>query len=291
VIARACGRKLACAVLALVAALGANAALARDADPDPAKSEIWNKVHASLFQGVRFEPGADQVVALETPARAEDAAVVPIAIRARFAQSAERRIDKVWLIVDKNPSPLAAEFQFSPESGRADIETRIRIEEYTFVRAVARTGDGKMYMVANYVKASGGCSAPAGKDPAVAKANLGKMRLRVEDNPVAGRPVLAQLMVSHPNDTGLAMDQLTRMYAPPHFVRRVEVRYDGKTVMTADVDFSISENPNFRFYFTPREGGQLEATVVDNQDLKFSTAMKLDGSRVASAQPERPQSQ
>jgi sulfur-oxidizing protein SoxY len=61
--------------------------------------------------------------------------------------------------------------------------------------------------------------------------------------------------------------------------------------MTADVDFSISENPNFRFYFTPREGGQLEATVVDNQDLKFSTAMKLDGSRVASAQPERPQSQ
>jgi sulfur-oxidizing protein SoxY len=283
--------KRTCAVLALVAALGANAALARDADPDPAKSEIWNKVHASLFQGVRFEPGADQVVALETPARAEDAAVVPIAIRARFAQSAERRIDKVWLIVDKNPSPLAAEFQFSPESGRADIETRIRIEEYTFVRAVARTGDGKMYMVANYVKASGGCSAPAGKDPAVAKANLGKMRLRVEDNPVAGRPVLAQLMVSHPNDTGLAMDQLTRMYAPPHFVRRVEVRYDGKTVMTADVDFSISENPNFRFYFTPREGGQLEATVVDNQDLKFSTAMKLDGSRVASAQPERPQSQ
>jgi sulfur-oxidizing protein SoxY len=273
--------------LGMSALLGANVALARDPDPDPAKSEIWNKVHASLFQGTRFETNADQVIALETPARAEDASVVPIAIRARFPQSAERRIDKVWLIVDHNPSPMAAEFQFTADSGRADIETRIRIEEYTFVRAVARTGDGKMYMVANYVKASGGCSAPAGKDPAVAKANLGKMRLRVEEQPVAGKPVLAQLMVSHPNDTGLAMDQLTRMYAPPHFVRRVEVRYDGKPVMTADVDFSISENPNFRFYFTASEGGQLEASVVDNTDLKFSTAMKLDGSRVASAQPER----
>lgn len=276
-----------CTVLAVVALSTGGVAFARDGDPDPTKSEIWNKVHASVFESARFEANADQVIALETPTRAEDASVVPIAIRARFPQSAERRIDKVWLIVDKNPSPMAAEFQFTPDSGRADIETRIRIEEYTFVRAVARTGDGKMYMVANYVKASGGCSAPAGKDPAVAKANMGKMRLRVEERPVAGRPVLAQLMVSHPNDTGLAMDQLTRMYTPPHFVRRVEVRYDGKPVMTADVDFSISENPNFRFYFTAREGGELEASVVDNQELKFSTVMKLDGSRVASAQPER----
>jgi len=279
--------KVVCSVLAVGVLLASTSALARGSETDPNQSEIWNKVHASLFQGARFETNAEQVIVLETPARAEDASVVPIAIRARFAQSPERRIDKVWLIVDGNPSPLAAEFQFTPDSGRADIETRIRIEEYTFVRAVARTGDGKMYMVANYVKASGGCSAPAGKDPAVAKANLGKMRLRVEEKPVAGKPVLAQLMVSHPNDTGLAMDQLTRMYAPPHFVRRVEVRYDGKPVMTADVDFSISENPNFRFYFTPREGGELEASVVDNQELKFSTVMKVDGSRVASAQPER----
>lgn len=276
-----------CTFLAFAALVAGNTALARDADPDPTKSEIWNKVHASLFQSARFEANAEQVIALESPTRAEDASVVPIAIRARFAQSPQRRIDKVWLVVDGNPSPLAAEFQFTPDSGRADIETRIRIEEYSFVRAIARTGDGKLYMVANYVKASGGCSAPAGKDPAVAKANLGKMRLRVEEKPVAGKPVLAQLMVSHPNDTGLAMDQLTRMYAPPHFVRRVEVRYDGKPVMTADVDFSISENPNFRFYFTAREGGELEASVVDNQDLKFSTAVKLDGGRVASAQPER----
>jgi len=279
--------KVVCTVLAVGVLLASPGVLARGSETDPNQSEIWNKVHASLFQGVRFETNAEQVIALETPERAEDASVVPIAIRARFAQSPERRIDKVWLIVDGNPSPLAAEFQFTPDSGRADIETRIRIEEYTFVRAVARTGDGKMYMVANYVKASGGCSAPAGKDPAVAKASLGKMRLRVEEKPVAGKPVLAQLMVSHPNDTGLAMDQLTRMYAPPHFVRRVEVRYDGKPVMTADVDFSISENPNFRFYFTPREGGELEASVVDNQELKFSTVMKVDGSRVASAQPER----
>ena len=84
------------------------------------------------------------------------------------------------------------------------------------------------------------------------------------------------------------MDQLTRRYVPPHFVRRVEVTYVGKPVMTADVDFSISENPNFRFYFTRAGGGQLEAKVVDNQDLRFSTRLQLAPGRIANAPINRP---
>ena len=86
-------------------------------------------------------------------------------------------------------------------------------------------------MAANYVKASGGCSAPAGKDALAARASLGKMRIRVEDANASGKPVLAQLMISHPNDSGLAMDQVTRTYAQPHFVRQVDVSYAGKPVM------------------------------------------------------------
>ena len=50
--------------------------------------------------------------------------------------------------------------------------------------------------------------------------------------------------------------------------------------MTADVDFSISENPNFRFYFVPEREGELDAKVVDNQDLAFDTRLKLDSTRV-----------
>ena len=135
-------------------------------------------------------------------------------------------------------------------------------------------------MASNYIKASGGCSAPAGKDAIAARANLGKMRLRVNDPIEAGKPTVVQLMVSHPNESGLAMDQVTRSYATPHFVRQVEVRYGGKPVMTADVDFSISENPNFRFYFVPEGAGELDAKVVDNQDLAFETRLKLDSTRV-----------
>jgi sulfur-oxidizing protein SoxY len=82
-------------------------------------------------------------------------------------------------------------------------------------------------------------------------------------------------MVSHPNVSGLAMDQVTRLYAPPQFVRKIDVSYAGKPLMSAEVDFTISEDPNFRFYFVPRAGGELKAEVVDSKDLKFSNSVQV----------------
>jgi sulfur-oxidizing protein SoxY len=251
-------------------------------DSDPEASVIWQKVRADLFPAATIAAG-ESVIVLETPKRAEDAAIVPVAIRAKFPQSSDRYIQKLWLIIDNNPSPIAAVFQLTPESGRADIETRMRVEQYTYVRAIALTSDGKLYMVSNYVKASGGCSAPASKDAEAAKANLGKMRIRVDEALVADRPARAQVMISHPNDSGLAMDQVTRTYAVPHFVRSVEVRHNGKLIMNADVDFSISENPNFRFYFLPGSGGELDVKVIDNKDLTFTARLDLDSSRVSAS--------
>ena len=260
---------LACMAWAMLAP-----ARAADPDPDPDASPVWGKVRASLFAGKTIGSG-DGVVSLEAPMRASDAAVVPIAIRAGFAQSDARSIERVWLVIDNNPSPIAAVFHFTQESGRADVETRVRIDQYTYVRAIAATSDGELHMATRYVKASGGCSAPPATDATAAKANIGRMSVRVEDVAVPGSPARVQLLISHPNDSGLAMDQLTRTYAPSHFVRTVEVRHAGRLVMSADVDFSISENPYFRFYLVPGTGGALETRVVDNQDLEFTSGISL----------------
>lgn len=258
---------------ALSAALPLPALAANNRDADQA--ERWKSVRETVFPGRSISEEAAGLIELDTPARAFDAAVVPVAIRIGMAQTPERYVKKLWLVVDGNPSPVGAVFTFTPESGRADIETRIRIEEYTHVRAIVETSDGKLFMKANYVKAAGGCSAPAGKDAEAALASLGKMKLRVDGDAAAGKPVLAQLMVSHPNVSGLAIDQFTRIAPAPYFVRSIEVRYAGKPVLTADVDFTISENPSLRFYFLPKGAGELQAKVVDTKDLEFQSSIAV----------------
>lgn len=259
-------------VAGLLCASGASAQIMSGDNPEA--SAIWQKVRASLFQSRPIAPATDEVISLQAPTRAEDAAIVPIAIKSGLSQTGTRRIDKVYLIIDNNPSPIAAVFQFTPLSGRADLETRVRIDDYTHVRAIAETSDGKLYMTTRFVKASGGCSAPPGKDAQAALATLGRMKLRVDEDALAGAPVLAQLMISHPNNSGLAMDQVTRLFTPSHFVREVRVTYGGELVMSADVDFSISENPNFRFYFQPHKDGELKAEITDSHDLHFATALE-----------------
>ena len=276
----AAGCAAVCAFLLL--ALGSAARAEIQTGDNPEASPIWQKVRASLFQSRPIAVATDEVVSLDVPVRAEDAAIVPISIKTRLVQAAPRHIDKLYLIIDNNPSPISAIFQFTPLSGRADIETRVRIDEYTHVRVIAETSDGQLHMTTRFVKAAGGCSAPSGKDAQAALATLGRMKFRIEDeapgrpagHQAGGQPVLAQLMISHPNNSGLAMDQVSRLFTPPHFVRQVRITYGGQLVMSADVDFSISENPNFRFYFLPRGDAELKAEVVDSNDLHFESSLK-----------------
>jgi len=242
---------------------------------NPEASEIWQKVRASLFEARPIATVGDDKLVLDAPVRAEDAAVVPIAMRSRLSHTVASHVAKLYLIIDNNPSPIAAIFTFTPQSGRADIETRVRVDEYTFVRAIAEMNDGRLLMRTRFVKASGGCSAPPGKDPQAALASLGKIRLRVDGDVVMNQPTLAQLMISHPNDSGMVMDQMTRQYTPRRFVRTVNVAYGGEPVLSADLDFAISENPNLRFYFVPRGPGQLSVEVVDSNQTAWKSSLDL----------------
>ncbi len=106
-------------------------------------------------------------------------------------------------------------------------------------------------------------------------ASLGKMRFRVEGEVEPGEAALAQLMISHPNNSGLVMDQLTRNYTPAWFVRHVEVRSREQPVLTAEVDFSISESPNFRFHFLADAQGALRVEVRDSQERHFSSRLAV----------------
>ncbi|HUN92492.1 MAG TPA: quinoprotein dehydrogenase-associated SoxYZ-like carrier [Burkholderiaceae bacterium] len=269
-------RRFAARVALGVAATGAAwSGIARPAAAAEETGGKWEKLRQSLFDGRPIEEDAGRVVALDLPSRAEDAAVVPLSIHVAPPQMPTTYVRKLYVVIDNNPSPMGAVFTLTPDSGRADIETRVRIEDYTNVRAIAETSDGRLYMATHFIKAAGGCSAPAGKDEAQALARLGRMRLRTEGEVRLDEPNLAQLMISHPNRSGLVMDQVTHLYAAPRFVRTLAVTYAGVPILNADLDFTISENPNFRFYFVPHTAGDLKAEIVDSDAAKFQASIGI----------------
>ena len=248
---------------------------AADASDDTRQADVWRLVRQSLFGDRPIAEGAPDVVALRAPARAQDASTVPVSVATGIEQAAHRYVHRLYLIIDANPSPVAGIFTLTPDSGRADIETRVRVEDYTWVRAVAEMNDGQLFMAKRYVKAAGGCSAPYGTAPDF-DAFRPRLKLKLDASVAPGQPTLAQLMIQHPNSSGLARDQLTQLYIPAYYVRTIEVTYAGRPVMSAQVDFSISENPNFRFYFVPREAGDLKVVAVDTKERRIEGAVRVE---------------
>ncbi len=237
---------------------------------------LWPTLKVQYFgdKAESIREDANDLLVLEAPKRAEDAAIVPITIKSLIPQTPDKYIKNIHFIIDNNPEPYSANFHLSPDLGLINITTRMRVDQYTNIRAIAEMNDGSLHMVSRFVKASGGCSAPAGKDAAAALARLGKMQIRMR-KPVIGEPVTAQVIVSHPNYNGLQFDQATRRYIREHRVTNIDITYNDKSVISVDTGISVSEDPSIRFTFTPTEPGVLKAHVKDTKDQEFNIEKKL----------------
>ncbi len=228
-----------------------------------ATTSVWPSLAAQIFDNHPIDDGR-AVLAIEAPYRAEDAAVVPITIRDISLTSDLPRVDSITLVIDENPSPVAATFTIGANSGIRTISTRVRVDSYTNIHAIAATADGGLYAVDRFVKAAGGCSAPAAKQEA-ASIPLGTMRFRQfpSDGDSASRE--AQVLVRHPNYSGMQMNQVTRLYVPAHFICAVQIWQGDDLLLRIESGISISENPEFRFDYHPNGAAEFRAEVQDNE--------------------------
>jgi sulfur-oxidizing protein SoxY len=260
-------------VAALVAAwIGAGSAIA--AAPEP--PDPWPDLVRDVFGSRPLAEGTG-VIAIDMPARAEDAAIVPVTLRLSLPTGDARSVKAVTLVIDRNPAPVAAKFDLGP--GVTMISTRVRVDSYTDVHAVAELSDGTLHVTKTFVKASGGCSAPAAKNADEAKVSLGQMRLRQFANPQrSGGTREAQIMIRHPNNSGLQMDQLTRLYTPAFFVRDLAVWQGDQLVLKMDSGISLSEDPNIRFSYLGNGAQTLRAEAVDTDNNRFTGEWPVEAS-------------
>lgn len=255
------------------------AALALSAWPRQAPAQAldasWEVLQQSYFPGKKLE--AAPFVRLTAPTRAASGDQVPFSFSIDHPMNAKQYIKSVTLIVDANPVPLTGIFHFHPDSGKAEISTRIRLESDSPVHVVAESNEGRLYVNAILVKASGGCSGPVpGSDPA-AMAAAGKMKLALDGPFKRGELNKAKLLIRHPMYTGLQRDLSTKGFRPAFFIDKIDVTYNGKPVMTGDTTIGISENPSLEFGFLAHQPGALQVVIRDNEGATFRQTLDVGG--------------
>ena len=221
---------------------------------------LWQEsLKEQIFPDVTVQDGSS-LMTLKTPYRALDAAIVPISLE--FTEPED--IKKVSLVIDHNPVPFAMAVDTSEPNTNPNVRMRVRIDSYTYLRAIAETKSGEFFEVANFVKAAGGCSAPSLAGMAEAEKQMGKMKVKFIER--SDGWVKARLMVRHPNYSGFQFDQISRSEIPAHYIDSVVVSSNGRVLFTAEPSISISENPVFTFlYRESNTNGTVDAAVTDNK--------------------------
>ena len=83
--------------------------------------------------------------------------------------------------------------------GERSFSTRVRVDNFSHVRAILETEDGSLHMATKFLAAAGGCAAMQAKDPDADTADMGKMIVRTFPPALESSPIwAAQVMIKHP---------------------------------------------------------------------------------------------
>lgn len=260
---------LSLAATALAACMTLAVPVASGADED-----LWPGLRQEVF-GAREIVENDGLVTLFAPERAEDAALVPLSIR--IPGNVAAQAVALTLLIDRNPAPVAATITFGDafrggaDVGERQVATRIRLDSFSKVRAILETADGRLHMSSKFVSGAGGCSATPSKDIEAALAGLGKIDIKAKSEPARGEGFReAQVMIRHPNFTGLQLDPVSRGYVPARFIDDLEVKSAGRLLFRMQGGISISENPHFRISYSGAPGEVVEVDAKDTENARFS---------------------
>jgi len=241
--------------------------------------KIWASLKGDVFgdREILVDTG---LVRIEAPKRAQDAAIVPVDIYIDPAMAPDG-VKSVTMVIEVSPSPVAATFEIGKDAGVTHLSTRVRVDDYSYLRAIAETQSGELHMSRTFVKASGGCSAPAGKNTDEALASMGKMKLRQfvpQSSETMTKAQELQLMIRHPNNSGLQRDPLTHYFIPAHFVQNLSISQGERLILAMEGGISISEDPNFRFDFSLKGSDEIRVQAVDTDGKVFKDQWPVDAS-------------
>ena len=140
--------------LALGAGAISAAVLGASSDPVLAKNDADEAIK-------KFTGGKTPVrgkVKLDLPEIAENGNTVPMTVTVESPMTAQSHVTDVLIVADGNPNAGVATFHFSPASGVAEANTRIRLATTQHVVAVAKMNDGSFFTTSKEVKVTiGGC--------------------------------------------------------------------------------------------------------------------------------------
>lgn len=216
-------------------------------------SNPWERIEAArkLLGDSTPETGR---ISIDLPGVSQDGSAVPLGIKIDHPMEAENHIAELHLFASGNPSPEILSARFTPFSGEARLQTRVRLDGSQSVVALARTGNGEWLADAREIRITvSGCISRGTPDPEREM----ETRVRIPSNLQAGQTGEVLTLIQHPMETGLRSGDDGETI-PQRIIREFRAAVDDHPIVTIQLHRSVSANPYLRFPIRIEESGQLQ---------------------------------
>lgn len=240
-------------------------------------SQSWPGIRQELY-GDRVLHDGSAFITLKAPDRPDDQLRVPVGVNVEFRDG--RTINSITLIIDENPTPVAAVFTIGPKRPKVGVASTFRFDAVTGVRAIVEASDGELYMSERHVRFTGGqsaCAAPPNGSPEEIAAKMGQMQLGELTPKATSTNQLSRVRVdiSHPNHTGMVKDQITLLYIQLMLLDKVSVLQGSDKVLDIKGSMSFSQDPTFEFDFLTNGAEELTIDAKDTDGREWHKEFPL----------------
>lgn len=238
---------------------------------DPLWRSAEDAIHAFLGDVEYRRDG----ITLELPEHADAGGAVPLAIAIDCAMTPEDHPRVVHVVAHKNPTPHVLSVWLTPENGRAEFATRIRLENSQTVTAVVQMSDGRHLRADRDVSVSFGACAQIGdgsNDDVIAFQP--RSRVNVPARAQRGEIIPVRALISHPMETGLRLGS-GEEWVRQRIISRFMCAYRGAGLFRARLYPAVSTNPYFSFYARATASGAFEFDWYDTLDLTFTNRAEI----------------
>jgi len=219
---------------------------------------LWRDAPTAInafFGPVEF---SHEGIYLDIPSHVDVGSSVPVTIRVDSAMTPDDYPKVIHLLSHLNPGPHTLSVFFSPEAGKAEFTTRIRLEVSQRVTVVAQMSDGRHLRADRDVEvAFGACGQVGTGENDDIWAFQPQTRVNVPPTANRGDIIPIRALISHPMETGLR-ENFTEDWIRQRIIQSFQCYYNGVEIVRVRLYPSVAGNPYFQFFARATESGKFE---------------------------------
>jgi len=218
---------------------------------------------------------SDGQIEIAMPEFSDSGVSVPMSLHIPSPMTPEAHPRVVRVYAARNPRPRIVAFHFTPDCGEARISTRVRLDSFQDVVAVAEMSGGARFQAVRRVNVTYGACEDAVANDQFPPDWAPRIRISVPERVAPGEIFPVRTIISHPMETGLRHDA-SGLLIPVRIAESFVCRAGARTLFSAKLEPAIAANPYFAFSLRLQETSELTFEWTDTTGEVYADRARVE---------------